>query len=109
MLNISTVVVGHGQAPWKWHVFFARRFNLADPAILTTSVNTDEILHFTNGRDELEYIVQPAQFQELEISLDEINELVEKHHKSSEESSRQKMESFLTQNRAAREGTPGPT
>ena len=52
--------------------WFATRWRLPDPEVLSAVVQDDEILAYYNGRHEREFVTKPARFTRCEIAVDEM-------------------------------------
>lgn len=95
-------VAGHGRArrlagfSWTADVnvacWFARRFYLAHPHILTATVSRPDILAFWNCRDEREFIVRPTQFTRLQMTAEDMERHAEEHTNVMKERERLAME-----------------
>src|SRR5262249_48135162 len=62
--------------------WFALRLALANPTILTATVETNEVFFYTNGRNEQEFVVSPRSFARLVIDRAEIEERSARHRKA---------------------------
>ncbi len=80
-------ISGHGRARrilgWSWTnsleiaCWFAVRFNLAHPAVLTATVAGGEVLCCVNDRDESEFICRPTSLKQLNLTLPAMKSLAE--------------------------------
>jgi len=82
---------------WSWTAsldiacWFALRFQLARPIVMSAIVMPSEILHCTNERGEMEFIVKPANSAKVPLSLTEMRVRAERQTQIIADDKRQKL------------------
>jgi hypothetical protein len=103
-IQVYRGISGHGcfrrKSGWSWTssleiaCWFATRYDLANPAILSAINAPEEILHHTNDRGEQEYIVKPRKSRRFAISIDEIEKNARRHQQGREVETKKRLEEF---------------
>jgi hypothetical protein len=81
-------IAGHGRArrplgiSWTSSLaiacWFANRLKLPNPAVVTSTVSASEVWAVINARGEQEFIVRPASYTKLAMSLSQLRDLAER-------------------------------